>query len=263
MPKGDRSAAAEDAPEDWDANRATIEDLCRQSPNDTCNDCGASGTRWVSVNHGVFVCIRCSGIHRSLGSHITKVKSTNLDKWTLAEIAIMRQIGNSRGKELWEARFPRGQRPLKGSESDNVVRSFIVQKYDHKTFADEEWQSTLKRVYKAAGYKSGLKALKATPASPASKTPADFYEEASSPADKKEKKDKSGKKDKKDKKDKKEKKEKAIYGAFGLVTVPAASHDEERSKILAAFGVEAPASEPVAADAEADAEADAVADPVA
>uniref|UniRef100_A0A7S1W3Q2 Arf-GAP domain-containing protein n=1 Tax=Neobodo designis TaxID=312471 RepID=A0A7S1W3Q2_NEODS len=238
MGKGDRTGGSDEVPEDWDANRATIEELCRQSPNDTCNDCGASGTRWVSVNHGVFVCIRCSGIHRSLGSHITKVKSTNLDKWTVAEIAVMRQIGNARGKELWEARFPRGQRPLKGSESDNVVRSYIVQKYEHKTFADEEWQSTLKRVYKSAGYKAGLKALKAAPASPSTAAPADFYEEAASPSDKKEKRDKSGKKDKKDKKEKKEKKEKSIYGAFGLVTVPTATHDEERSAVLAAFGIE-------------------------
>lgn len=244
--KGDDVAVEE---EDWDANRAAIEALCRQSPNDTCNDCGASGTRWVSVNHGVFVCIRCSGMHRSIGSHVTKVKSTNLDKWTLAEIAVMRQIGNGRGKQLWEAKFPRGQKALTGSESDAAVKSFIIQKYENKAFADEEWQATLKRVYKAAGYKIGLKALKSASegsvASPkATSQSTDFW---GAEATETSAKTSSDKKEKKDKKDKKEKKVKSVYGAFGLVSVPAAEHDERRALLLAHFGIASSASEDAAA----------------
>ena len=46
------------------------------------------GPRWVSWNLGVLLCIRCSGIHRSLGVHISKVKSVNLDTWTSDQLAV-------------------------------------------------------------------------------------------------------------------------------------------------------------------------------
>lgn len=46
------------------------------------------GPRWASWNIGVFLCIRCAGIHRNLGVHISKVKSINLDSWTPEQIAV-------------------------------------------------------------------------------------------------------------------------------------------------------------------------------
>ena len=47
-----------------------------------------SGPRWASWNLGIFLCIRCAGIHRNLGVHITKVKSVNLDTWTPEQVAV-------------------------------------------------------------------------------------------------------------------------------------------------------------------------------
>lgn len=46
------------------------------------------GPRWASWNTGVFICIRCAGIHRNLGVHISRVKSVNLDQWTPEQIQV-------------------------------------------------------------------------------------------------------------------------------------------------------------------------------
>lgn len=63
--------------------------------NQICADCGAEGQpfmsncpansladpEWCTINSGVLICIECSGAHRSLGVHISKVRSFTLDKW--------------------------------------------------------------------------------------------------------------------------------------------------------------------------------------
>lgn len=46
------------------------------------------GPRWTSWNLGIFLCIRCAGIHRKLGVHISKVRSVNLDTWNSEQIAV-------------------------------------------------------------------------------------------------------------------------------------------------------------------------------
>lgn len=50
--------------------------------------CPSTGPRWASWNLGVFICIRCAGIHRNLGVHISRVKSVNLDQWTSEQIQV-------------------------------------------------------------------------------------------------------------------------------------------------------------------------------
>ncbi|KAF7246915.1 Stromal membrane-associated protein 1 [Varanus komodoensis] len=54
----------------------------------SCNILIYLGPRWASWNTGVFICIRCAGIHRNLGVHISRVKSVNLDQWTPEQIQL-------------------------------------------------------------------------------------------------------------------------------------------------------------------------------
>ncbi len=66
--------------------REELNVLCRIPENATCVDCGIEDGTWASCNLGVFFCMTCSGIHRSLGVHISFVKSVELDLWTVENV---------------------------------------------------------------------------------------------------------------------------------------------------------------------------------
>lgn len=57
---------------------------------------------WASLNLGILFCIECSGVHRNLGSHISKVRSLTLDEWPPGHLAVMLSIGNSLANSVWE-----------------------------------------------------------------------------------------------------------------------------------------------------------------
>uniref|UniRef100_A0A8C5ISC2 Small ArfGAP2 n=1 Tax=Junco hyemalis TaxID=40217 RepID=A0A8C5ISC2_JUNHY len=92
-----------------------------------------SRPRWASWNIGVFICIRCAGIHRNLGVHISRVKSVNLDQWTQEQIQCVQEMGNGKANRLYEAYLPENfRRP----QTDQAVESFIRDKYEKKKYMD-------------------------------------------------------------------------------------------------------------------------------
>lgn len=115
-------------------HQAILSKMLREEDNKYCADCEAKGPRWASWNLGVFICIRCAGIHRNLGVHISRVKSVNLDQWTPEQIQSVQDMGNTRARQLYEAHLPENfRRP----QTDQAVEFFIRDKYEKKKYYDK------------------------------------------------------------------------------------------------------------------------------
>ena len=84
-----------------------LEKLLEVPENRVCCDCGAPGPTWTSTNLGIFICIECSGIHRGLGVHISKVRSAEIDSWSEEQLAAMEERGNAKCNAIFEAVFPK------------------------------------------------------------------------------------------------------------------------------------------------------------
>ncbi|KAF2439448.1 ArfGap-domain-containing protein [Karstenula rhodostoma CBS 690.94] len=109
-------------------NRQTLKSLVKIEANKSCADCKRNKhPRWASWNLGIFVCIRCSGIHRGMGTHISKVKSVDLDTWTDEQLQSVLKWGNARANKYWEAKLAPGHVP-----SETKMENFIRTKYESK-----------------------------------------------------------------------------------------------------------------------------------
>ncbi|XP_066919243.1 arf-GAP with coiled-coil, ANK repeat and PH domain-containing protein 2-like [Clytia hemisphaerica] len=102
--------------------------------NNECADCGESNPKWASINLGIAFCIVCSGIHRSLGVHISKVRSITLDDWDTESINLMLELGNEVINGVYEASIPNGwQKPTPQSPRKDR-EDWIKAKYVDKKF---------------------------------------------------------------------------------------------------------------------------------
>ncbi|GBG28086.1 Arf-GAP with GTPase, ANK repeat and PH domain-containing protein 2 [Hondaea fermentalgiana] len=116
--------------------KKAVKALLKQTDNKHCADCPIKSPTWASINLGVFLCLECAGIHRNLGVHISKVRSTELDTWQQEWYEVMKKIGNKKANKYWEAKLPKdfSGRPTQ-AEAEALtykLKKFITDKYEKK-----------------------------------------------------------------------------------------------------------------------------------
>ncbi|KAI4233321.1 MAG: hypothetical protein LQ349_004475 [Xanthoria aureola] len=122
----------------FEENPSKLLQLVREADqgNAWCADCGSNiKTEWVSINLGIVLCIECSGIHRSLGTHISKIRSLTLDttSFTTDIVELLLLVGNRVSNMVWEARLDQSTKPLPSATRDQRLR-FITSKYADRAY---------------------------------------------------------------------------------------------------------------------------------
>ncbi|XP_027453448.1 arf-GAP with SH3 domain, ANK repeat and PH domain-containing protein 1 isoform X1 [Zalophus californianus] len=116
-----------------DLTKAIIEDVQRLPGNDVCCDCGSSEPTWLSTNLGILTCIECSGIHREMGVHISRIQSLELDKLGTSELLLAKNVGNNSFNDIMEANLPSPSTKPTPSSDMTVRKEYITAKYvDHR-----------------------------------------------------------------------------------------------------------------------------------
>uniref|UniRef100_A0A8C1RDG2 Arf-GAP with coiled-coil, ANK repeat and PH domain-containing protein n=1 Tax=Cyprinus carpio TaxID=7962 RepID=A0A8C1RDG2_CYPCA len=103
--------------------------------NEICCDCGQADPRWASINLGILLCIECSGIHRSLGVHCSKVRSLTLDTWEPELMKLMCELGNTVINQIYEgACEEQGLKKPGPNSSRSEKEAWIKAKYVERKF---------------------------------------------------------------------------------------------------------------------------------
>ncbi|XP_064478554.1 arf-GAP with dual PH domain-containing protein 1-like [Ornithodoros turicata] len=115
-------------------NRRKLLDLLKLPGNDECADCRRKDPDWASYNIGVFLCKECAGLHRTLGSHISKVRSVHLDNWEDSQIVTLETMGNRNALLKYEAHVPPSYRRPLHDDVTVIKEQWVRAKYEREEF---------------------------------------------------------------------------------------------------------------------------------
>ncbi|KAM6982088.1 arf-GAP with GTPase, ANK repeat and PH domain-containing protein 2 isoform 5-T5 [Tautogolabrus adspersus] len=101
--------------------------------NSLCVDCEAPNPTWASLNLGALICIECSGIHRNLGTHLSRVRSLDLDDWPGELTQVLAAIGNYMANSIWESCTQGRTKPTPNATREER-ESWIRAKYEQRAF---------------------------------------------------------------------------------------------------------------------------------
>ncbi|XP_050781233.1 arf-GAP with GTPase, ANK repeat and PH domain-containing protein 2 isoform X2 [Gopherus flavomarginatus] len=118
---------------DSQSEAVAIQAIRNARGNSLCVDCGAPNPTWASLNLGALICIECSGIHRNLGTHLSRVRSLDLDDWPLELTLVLTSIGNETANSVWE-KNTQGRRKPTCESSREERESWIRAKYEQRLF---------------------------------------------------------------------------------------------------------------------------------
>ncbi len=114
--------------------RQGMKEVMKLPGNERCADCRAKHPDWASLNLGVIICMECSGCHRGLGVHISKVRSTKIDVWEGAWVRKFKKMGgNTVVNSIYQAKL-KGRDAIGPDCSSSERADFIRSKYDYKEF---------------------------------------------------------------------------------------------------------------------------------
>ncbi|XP_055489522.1 LOW QUALITY PROTEIN: arf-GAP with GTPase, ANK repeat and PH domain-containing protein 3 [Leucoraja erinacea] len=113
------------------SDAVAIQSIRNVRGNSFCVDCDTPNPDWASLNLGALICIECSGIHRNLGTHLSRVRSLDLDDWPVELIMVMTGIGNAMANSVWEDSTQGLAKPCQDSSREEKER-WIRAKYEQK-----------------------------------------------------------------------------------------------------------------------------------
>jgi len=105
--------------------------------NDACADCGVAHPTWASINLGIAICLECAGAHRRLGTHLSKVRSLELDtrQWSSVQVGIMCRLGNRVANQIWAPQSSDTSASRLGPDASPGEREAHVRaKYQERSF---------------------------------------------------------------------------------------------------------------------------------